>query len=238
MGAAPADWRPSACSRAAERVATLASPLAACRPCTAPDERRGMPIPGGRGLLQPLNEIDWALGMGSRECPGLQDVLDALGHVQPRPRNRRIQRHDAVIHQPEHEFRGFVAGKVIQHKEDSQGWKFLGQREFDLQARLPMLPVGSELSGTQSVLRLEWRKVLDDAGEFSFEPGMEHGIRAAFNSFDMDPTVSWMQQGHQFGSPSSHVFVRDPVGLAFGLPALPRLRDRLERARFVFAVQI
>jgi hypothetical protein len=65
-------------ARAAERVciaALLSPPLPAL---AVPDERRGLPVPGLRGLLEPGADLRRALRVLAVERAPLEDALDGL----------------------------------------------------------------------------------------------------------------------------------------------------------------
>src|SRR3954452_5873162 len=83
-------------ARAAEGVciaALLSPPLPAP---AVPDERRGLPVPGLRGLLEPGADLGRALRVLTVERAPLEDALDGLGHVQPAAAERRVERHGVV----------------------------------------------------------------------------------------------------------------------------------------------
>src|SRR5215212_8487390 len=88
--------------RAADRTdvtAPLAPPLAAL---AVPDKGGGLAVPGLGSLLEPCADLGGRLGMLARQGPALEDALDGLGHVQPTTAERGIERHDAVLAQPQH----------------------------------------------------------------------------------------------------------------------------------------
>src|SRR3954469_24769171 len=61
-----------------------------------PDERRGLPVPAPRRLLEPGADLGRAPRLLPVERPALEDALDRLGHVQPAAAQGRVERHDAV----------------------------------------------------------------------------------------------------------------------------------------------
>src|SRR6476659_2745744 len=67
-----------------------------------PDERRGLPVPAPRRLLEPGADLGRAPRLLPVERPALEDALDRLGHVQPAAAQGRVERHDAVPAQPQH----------------------------------------------------------------------------------------------------------------------------------------
>jgi len=69
----------------------------------APDEGCRLKIPATRGGFQPFNDLGWTLWVLAFQCPAFDDTLDGLSHIQPGPAQRRVERNDAVVEQPDHE---------------------------------------------------------------------------------------------------------------------------------------
>src|SRR3712207_1796218 len=116
-------------ARAAEgmsAVAWLSPPLPAL---AVPDDRRGLPVPGLGGLLEPGADLGRAPRVLAVERAPLENALDGLGHVQPATAARGVARHDAVPAQPEHHLGTVVAGEVVPDEEHAQGWQFGGKGE-------------------------------------------------------------------------------------------------------------
>src|SRR3954462_9471471 len=84
------DRPPRARPRAADPVASLPLPPTPLHPLPAPPERRRVRIPVPRPRLEPADDLLGPLRMLAPQRPALQDPLDALGHVQPRPAQRGI----------------------------------------------------------------------------------------------------------------------------------------------------
>src|SRR5438105_13494910 len=89
----PRKWPASVRARPADPVARLALAFAAALPLAAPLERRRLGVPVGGDRLQPGDDLLGVAGVLPAQGPALQDPLDALGHVQPRAAQRRVQRH-------------------------------------------------------------------------------------------------------------------------------------------------
>lgn len=79
------------------------------------------------------------------EGAALEDALNRLRHIQPRPAQRRIERHNAVREEPEDEAGCRVAGQVIQDQQESERREVLGERDPDGQPFLPALPAAAVL---------------------------------------------------------------------------------------------
>src|SRR5215211_2903552 len=96
-------------ARAAEGV-SVAGSLAPSLPALAvPEEGRGLPVPGLRGLLEPGADLGRAPRVLAVERAPLEDALDGLDHVQPAAAERRVEWHDAVPAQPGHHLGRLVA---------------------------------------------------------------------------------------------------------------------------------
>ncbi len=81
-----------------------------------------MPVARLGSLLEPdadLGRVLWVLAV---ERAPFEDALDGLGHVQPAAAERRVERHDAVLAEPDHHLGGFVSGEVVPHQEHTQRW--------------------------------------------------------------------------------------------------------------------
>ena len=75
-----------------------------------------IPAPGNR--VQPFNQLGRQLGRVIRMLSGQgtihQNPLNGFRPVQPAPADRRVQRHDAVPHQPAHESSTLMTGQMLQ----------------------------------------------------------------------------------------------------------------------------
>src|SRR5215211_3764730 len=67
------------CAAVAGACRSFAPPLPAL---AVPEEGRGLPVPGTRGLLEPGADLGGALRVLAVERAPLEDALDGLGHVQ------------------------------------------------------------------------------------------------------------------------------------------------------------
>ena len=165
--------------------------------------------------------------------PPLQDPLDALGHVQPRPPHRRVQRHDAVFKQPAHERGGLVPGQVVQHQEHPQRRQFLQQRRLDGQTRPASVPTNggpsppAAASGSGIPARI--------AASSRFSQGCRTALGQARHALDADPAVGRVEQRQDLGRAVAEVLVGQASRLARRPPAPARVGDRLERPGLVGA---
>src|SRR3954451_10292698 len=97
-------------ARAAEGVAVGGSSSPSLPALAVPEEGRGLPVPGLRGLLEPGANLRRALQVLAVERAPLENALNGLGHVQPAAAERGVKRHDAALAEPDHHLGCFVAG--------------------------------------------------------------------------------------------------------------------------------
>ena len=114
----------SAGTGAAEGVVVpLAAALAPELALAGPLERGGVGVPAARGGFEPVDDVVRG-GRGlAGERAADEDALDRLGHVQPGAAERGVERHDAVLDQPQDQARGLVAAQVVQDQQQAQGWQ-------------------------------------------------------------------------------------------------------------------
>src|SRR6516162_6142427 len=105
-------------SRSAQTTKT--SPLTTAAALTIPDEGSGVLVPSLDRLFEPLDDLLSALGMLTTESPTDDDALDGFSHVEPRPPDRGIERHDTVIEEPLNQISGQVASQIVQDQDDAQ----------------------------------------------------------------------------------------------------------------------
>jgi hypothetical protein len=79
-----------------------------------------MLVPGLRGLLEPGADLGRVLRVLAIKRAPLEDALDGLGHVQPAAAEWGVERHDAVLAEPEHHLGTLVAGEVVPDEEHAQ----------------------------------------------------------------------------------------------------------------------
>jgi hypothetical protein len=142
------------------------------------------------------------------------------------------EQENAVLRTPLHETVALVPRQIVQDEQHAHWWEkaiqLLGGR-----IDVPVLPASS--------LRHHFwgcRTLLEDGFQLTFEPGMQHRIRAVLHCLGTDFTSRGSQQGEQFGRLASHILVRPTRGLTFGLPRGARLRDTLIGTAFIFAPQL
>src|SRR5215212_2235661 len=93
-----------ACPRAAEPMGLIATGSSPPLPAFAVPHKRGrLLIPGARGLLKPGPDLVWAMRMLPVERPPLEHTLDRLRHIEPAAAHGRVERHDALRAQPQHQ---------------------------------------------------------------------------------------------------------------------------------------
>src|SRR5947209_18279309 len=88
--------------RAADSIGVTAPLAPSLVALAVPDKGCGLAVPSLGGLLEPGADLGGRLGMLARQGAALEDALDGLGHVQPTAAERRIERHNAVLAQPQH----------------------------------------------------------------------------------------------------------------------------------------
>src|SRR3954468_19441697 len=135
-------------SAGAAETAGIAALLSASLPAFAvPEERRGLPVPGLRRLLEPGANLGRVLWMLAVERAPLEDALNGFGHVQPAAAERGVERHDAVLAEPDHHLGCLVAGEVVPYQQQAQRRQLGGQGEAFGQAILPSLPGAADHRG-------------------------------------------------------------------------------------------
>jgi hypothetical protein len=155
-------------------MAPFSTPLPTHLPSPSPVKRRWRLIPSPNGGLQAAHDLLGALRVLARQSAVFDDPLGGFRHVQPRPAERRVERHDSVVEQPEHKGRGPVSGEIVQNQQETQRGQLSRQRDGALQARLPALPDGSihnRVEGRGS------RQMIQNVGQFDLKPRMQNGIR-------------------------------------------------------------
>lgn len=208
----------------------LPTALASEEALTTPDEGCGVGIPAACRGFEPVDDVvggGWGLSIkGAAD----EDALDRLGHVQPGATERGVQRHDAMLDQPEDKARGLVAGQVVEDQQHPQGREVLRESEPDGEPCLPAFPGGASLR-FGLVWRLRERR--EDGCQFGLKPGVEHRVGTARDALDANQSGRRMEQGQQLGGAMAEML----VGVAFrtGLwpPARSGLGDRLVRAGLV-----
>ena len=89
------------------------------------------------------NQVPISVGLcgccpaSARRLAALESALDRFGHVEPAAAERGVERHDAVLAQPDHHLSALVAGEVVPHEQQTQPRQRLGQGEVFCQSVLP-----------------------------------------------------------------------------------------------------
>src|SRR3954453_18922201 len=77
-----------------------------------PHKRRRLLIPGARRLLKPTPDLCGAVRMLTVERAALEHALDRFRHVEPAAPHGRVERHDALRAQPQHQVGRLVASEI------------------------------------------------------------------------------------------------------------------------------
>ena len=174
--------------------------------------------------------------MLASECAALENALDGLSHVEPAAAERGVERHDAMLAEPEHHPDALVAGQVIPDEEHAQRRQIGRQGEALRQAILPNLPCGT---GQRRIgWRSGWRHRRQDHLELFLEPAMQDGVGATADRLEVYLSRSGMEQSQDLAGATSDIFVWLGRGVALRLPAAARLRYGLERTSLVLAPDI
>ena len=201
----------------------------------APDERRGSGIPPLDRRFQPGDDLLGRLRVVPFERSPFEDALDGLGHIEPAARERRIEHHDAVGEQPEHQLRGVVARQVVPDEQEAQRRQLGRQGDPDVQSLLPACPLRAVGHWIGHRRRLGQGR--EPGRHRLLEPGVQDAIGASPHALGVHLARRGAQEGQELGCPCAQVFVRLARGMACGLPADPRGGHGLERARLILARQ-
>src|SRR5690349_20454053 len=105
--------------RAADSIG-VTTPLAPSLAALAvPDKGCELAVPGLGSLLEPSADLGGRLGMLARQGAALENTLDGLGHVQPTAAERRVERHDAVLAQPQYHFCALMTDEIVPHQQET-----------------------------------------------------------------------------------------------------------------------
>jgi len=129
-------FRPADCIRTEEITLDIASPIQGGR----------LLIPAPCGLLKPAPDLVGTVRMLSIERAALEHTLDRLGHVEPAAAYGRVERHDPMRAQPQHQLGRLVASEIVPHQQEPQRRQVMRQGEGHGQTRLPHRP-GRSRSG-------------------------------------------------------------------------------------------
>jgi len=209
-----------------EEDRALAAALASAEALAGPLERGGIGIPAAGGRFEPGDEVVWRGRCVAGQRPADEDGLDRLGHVQPGAAQRGVQRHDAVLHQPQDQARGLVAGQVVEDQQQAQGRQAVGQGEGDGEPGLPAFP-GRTTLGLGLDRRLRQRR--EDRRQFGLQPGVQHRVGGARHPLDADRPGRWVEQGQQLGGAVAEGLVGRAGRAGRRPPVCSRLGDRLVR---------
>ena len=164
-------------------MSSLPTSLTAQCAFTTPDKGSRFPVPAASHRLQIGDDRLRGLWLLPVQGTPNENALDGFGHVEPGAAQRGIERHDPLLDQPAHHIRGPMSGQVIPDQQHPQGGQFFWQGQRLGQPSLPHLPQRAVRCGIQGE-RL--REGGEDLGQFLFQPGMEHGIGAAGDPFEVD----------------------------------------------------
>ena len=164
-------------SGAAEPMDRLAIGSLPPLPAFAVPYKRGwLLIPAPRRLLEPGPDLLGAVRMLSVQRAALEHALHRLRHVQPAAAHRRVERHDAMGAQPQHQVGRLVAGQIVPHQQEPQRRQIVWQGEGHRQSRLPYRPRGPRHGGIPSGSRR--RHLCEDLAQALAQPRVQDRIRA------------------------------------------------------------
>ena len=142
-----------------------------------PHKRGRLLIPALRRLLKPAPDLRGAVRMLTVERAALEHALDRLRHVEPAAAHGRVEGHNAMRAQPQHQVGRLVAGEIVPHQQQPQRRQVVRQREGPRQARLPHGP-GRWRSGR--ILRWSrWGQLGQDRAQVLAQPRVQDRIGAA-----------------------------------------------------------
>ena len=180
----------SAMDRAASTSTGAAESLVVAQPAAlapevalpTPDEGCRVGVPATGGGFEPAHDVGRRVRGLAFECAAHEDALDGLGHVQPGAAQWRIQRHHAMLDQPEDERGGLVAAQIVEDQEQPQWRQAFRERELDGEARLPPLPRGAAL-----LLGLGWRlrQRRQNRRQLGLEPGVQDHVWSTRHPLDV-----------------------------------------------------
>lgn len=198
-----------------------------------PDKRRRLCIPASRRLLEPAADLHRAVRMLPGERAAFEDALDRLGHVEPTAAHGRVQRHDPVRTQPQHQLGRLMAGEIVPHQQKPQRRQLLRQGKRQRQSRLPHLPGGARSGGILHGSRC--RQLRENCAQVLPQPRMQRRIRASLGRLQAHLAGGGMKQGQDLGRAAADILVRLGGRAAARLPRHTRMRHRLEGTRLVLA---
>jgi hypothetical protein len=120
-----------------------------------------------------IGEVTDAYRVLSIQCPSFEDALNRFHPIQVGAADRRIEGHNAVGKEPEHNVDGVMPSEIVEHEEHPEWRQFLGERDPHREPFLPPRPPVSVLLGVQ-LQRCGKRR--QNAGQFGLDPRMENGI--------------------------------------------------------------
>lgn len=136
----PRDRTTSTGTRSTESISSLSSALPPNCSFPSPDKRGGLLVPSVDCSLQPSDDLLGCLWMTAGQSSGLEDALNGFGHIQPGASYRGIEQSNPVCEAPEHKISGLMSGQVIQHQQQTQRGKLLGEGGRHRQAFIPRHP--------------------------------------------------------------------------------------------------
>src|SRR5437763_2699547 len=212
-------------------MATGIGAVTTSMPLASPDERSRLPIPPLNGVAQPVFEDFHVIDMLSLQRSADDDALYRLSHIEPGTGTRGVQQPNAVFLAPGDEIAAVMTGQIIQDEEHTQrrieAVQLLGGREW-----IPILPA----SPFWNHLRSLWTP-LEDRLQFSFEPGMQDGIRTLIDWLGSQFSRGRSKQRQQFAGLAPKVLMVLAVRLSLWLKGGARMRNGLIRTRLIFTPQ-
>lgn len=164
--------------------------------------------------------------LGQGACDN--DALDRLGHVQPRPADRRIERQHPVLEEPLHNRLAQMPGEVVPDQDQARRWQRLARR-------VPQPGLPACCGRLLGLGRRHRGQGCQDPGQFGREPGMKHGVRRDGYPFGSHLARRGTEQRQQLGRAIANVLMRPARWLPNRLPTLTRVRNGLVRSGFILA---
>ena len=154
-------------------MTALAAALSAGGPFAAPNERGRFAVPAfGRGF-QGVDDLLRRFRRLAIQSTAHDNALDGFGHVEPGAAQGRVERHDALLDEPQDHVWRVVTGQIVPHQQHAQRRQQLGQRNWLRQSLLPTLPQSSLCRRITS--GWGWQGAQDRRTLF-LEPGMQDRI--------------------------------------------------------------
>src|SRR5712692_2749219 len=214
-------------SRATQSMPSGVSAVPTSMPLASPGERRGLAVPAPNGCPKPLQQRFGLFGMLPLQRPTLDDPLQRLRHVEPRSRQRGGEQADAPLATPLNHRRRPMARQAIPDQQHPQRRILLiVVRRLRVVVPIDPPPPDRRRARSRRALRQDRRQLL-------LQPRMQHRVGRVLDRLGPHVAGGWPQERQQLHRAAADVLVGSAGGLAFGLPGLARLGNRLVGTTFV-----